>query len=205
MVSSIDILPTELRQPLLERAMLHADRGIASDASTHFSECIMPYVRQLALEEKDAEINDSLRNATIVDNGELLETHRWLSAKVDRWQGEQKVASGAQVEGQSNVRHARKRKVLLLGSGLVAGPAAEALASRSDIEVVHGALHSAWMAIHPSQTDSPECAASNDAISSSLLNRTYANSNSLVLDVTDETATSEAIANADVVVRRAST
>ncbi|KAI5481105.1 alpha-aminoadipic semialdehyde synthase [Pseudohyphozyma bogoriensis] len=105
-ISSIEILPSEL--PL--------------DASTHFSDSILPYVESLLKDPKSAgqdHLSKALRRATVVENGKLAKEHEGLYSLLDGVKG----------------TPALKKKALVLGSGLVAGPAIKVLCSRSDVEV----------------------------------------------------------------------
>lgn len=101
----------------------------AMDASEHFSSCILPYVRQLVVPSvSSADLNESLDRASIVNNGQLVHRHTWLQARVDS------LRPAGPLTHLSN----RKRKVLLLGSGLVASPAVEVFAARSDLHLAVG-------------------------------------------------------------------
>jgi alpha-aminoadipic semialdehyde synthase len=65
-----------------------------------------------------------MRNATIADNGKLTQAHEDLNAMLPT---------------KSSVNTGNDKKtVLLLGSGMVAGPLVEHLASRSDVKIVVG-------------------------------------------------------------------
>lgn len=110
LISTTDILPTEL----------------PTDASTHFSSRILPYVqRVLSQARPQDEIQHSIERAMIVSDGRLREQHTWLSEQVSAWR-------------QTSERRSKKKKVLLLGSGLVAGPAVEVFAARGDVELAIG-------------------------------------------------------------------
>ncbi|KAL8291280.1 hypothetical protein RQP46_002258 [Phenoliferia psychrophenolica] len=105
-ISSIEILPSQL--PL--------------DSSTHFSAAIMPYVASLLRDPASAEPNEEakgLRRATIVEGGKLTEKFTGLYELLKK-----------------SERVERRRKVLLLGSGLVAGPAVKVISSRSNIDLI---------------------------------------------------------------------
>ncbi|ORY32502.1 putative Saccharopine dehydrogenase [Naematelia encephala] len=181
LVSVVDILPTEL----------------AADASEHFSHCIMPYINHfISSPNVPGEVADSLQRATIVDSGELTRPHQWLKARVDSWNtnpGEEIVppiqtptSSWRGVEGAVRLRGKKqirrdggKKKVLLLGSGLVAGPAVEVFAARKDI----------LLAI-----------ASNNAVEAKALAKDSSNVETMLLDVSDEEALGRAVSSSDVVV-----
>jgi len=141
---SIDILPTAL--PL--------------DASRQFSREFYPYLRTLLQNIKsrgssqewnggsgeDAKLTDALEEATIAAGGQLRRKHQWLQPAVDKWHQRQRglghvdnnvpVQSGG--SGASRDAGLRKRKVLMLGSGMVAGPAVQEISRRKDVDLVIG-------------------------------------------------------------------
>ena len=119
-LSAIDILPTELPR----------------DASEHFSERLLPYIRQLAGDSRDPTLEESLDRATIVRSGTLTQPHTWLQSKVEAYRasfGSRDLSTRPRPEQRSV-----KKKVLLLGSGLVAGPAVEVFAARPDVHLIIG-------------------------------------------------------------------
>ena len=71
-------------------------------------------------------MTETLKRGTIVDQGTITKAHEWLLPRVTEWR---------QLYQPADERPLPKRKVLLLGSGLVAGPAAQVLGSRSDLIV----------------------------------------------------------------------
>lgn len=98
-------------------------------------------------------LDEAMRRATIARGGELINGHRWLEEGVEAWRKEVRGVSVASTstEGGSAVSSVadappltgaatssketmggRKKKVLMLGSGMVAGPAVEILAGRKD-------------------------------------------------------------------------
>ena len=113
---SVDILPSSL--PL--------------DASEHFCRVLMPYLNALIQEYRgrsvEQEYSEALKTATVAKDGQLHGTHTWLEAPLDKWR-----RSSPKLEGSP-----RKQKVLMLGSGMVAGPAVQELCKRSDVELVVG-------------------------------------------------------------------
>jgi alpha-aminoadipic semialdehyde synthase len=135
-VVAVDILPASLPR----------------DASVHFSEKLLRYMRVVVNDYKgingqDAEASESLKRATIASEGRLQQGREWLAEKVEAWrtsqgsQTESKVtASGASPENDGRTRHVaeRKKRVLVLGSGMVAGPAVDELAARPDVELIVG-------------------------------------------------------------------
>ncbi|GAA5839177.1 hypothetical protein JCM9279_002618 [Rhodotorula babjevae] len=151
-LSSVEILPS----------------AFPIDATEHFSRGLLPYVRYLlddpALKkegEDGKEIREALRRATLVEGGKLTERHEWLYEVLD----EAKNSS-------------RRRKAVVLGAGLVAGPAVRTLALRSDLDVV---------------------VASNDLPAAHALASDYTNVDAVHLDASDKAALSDLVASADVV------
>lgn len=115
---AVDILPTAL--PI--------------DASTHFSNVLVPYLESLVADYNGSDRGEpegALNRATVAREGKLAEKHAWLGEKVEAWR-----ASGSR-KTQATVR---KRRVLILGSGMVAGPAVSEICKRDDIELVVGKL-----------------------------------------------------------------
>lgn len=163
----------------------------AADSSTYFSGRLMPYVER-AVEHANGKpvINDAidqtLARARIVANSELVPKHEWLQDNVDKWRAEQSFAGGLLPQ---------KKKILLLGSGLVAGPAVEVFLKRPDVQLTIG--------MFTVNLTSPLCeltAASNNLHEAEALARNRRNVFSRSLDVSDDKALSEAVAAADVVV-----
>ncbi|KAI0001339.1 Saccharopine dehydrogenase-domain-containing protein [Russula compacta] len=133
-VVAVDILPASLPR----------------DASIHFSEKLLRYVRSVVNDYKgikgeDAEASDSLKRATIASEGRLQQRHEWLAEKVETWRAPQEswilskgTPSDVGFENDGRMRRTveRKRRVLVLGSGMVAGPAVDELAARPDVELI---------------------------------------------------------------------
>ncbi|WVF71526.1 hypothetical protein IAT40_006334 [Kwoniella sp. CBS 6097] len=171
LISSIDILPTEL----------------AADASAHFSSKILPLVRRALFpntrEGDAAQETDTLERAMIVNDGQLTTDHQWLGERVKAWQTETSSSSvyseSGDIKQTASSPRGGKKKILLLGSGLVAGPAVEVFASRPD---VHLAI------------------ASNNLSEARSHLKDRSNVEAISLDVSDEVAVSEAVAASDVVV-----
>lgn len=115
-IMSVDILPSSL--PL--------------DASQYFCRVLMPYLKAVIREYRGQsvgkEYSEALTRATVARDGQLQGIHAWLEDPLEKWR-----QSAAKLEGT-----ARKKKVLMLGSGMVAGPAVQELCKRSDIELVVG-------------------------------------------------------------------
>jgi alpha-aminoadipic semialdehyde synthase len=79
-----------------------------------------------------------------------MDKHEWLREKVDAWRKEQSTTSSSTFTPDTSTppdskkpsKHdqglLRTKRVLLLGSGMVAGPAVEKIAERSDVKLVVG-------------------------------------------------------------------
>ena len=124
-VVAVDILPASLPR----------------DASVHFSERLLRYVRSVVndykgAKDEDVEDSNALKRATIANHGRLEKRHEWLAPKVETWRVTQE-SRRRDIEGPGG--HASKKKrVLVLGSGMVAGPAVDELAGRPDVELIVG-------------------------------------------------------------------
>ena len=92
--------------------------SLPREASEHFSQALTPYLRALVRDEKSGEEADALDRATIARDGKLTERFTWLKERIGK--GE------------------RKKRVLVLGSGMVARPAVDELAKRADVHVIVG-------------------------------------------------------------------
>jgi alpha-aminoadipic semialdehyde synthase len=116
----------------------------AVDASTHFSACILPYVERLVSKTQiNDEISETLERAKIVKDGTITSEHSWLAPRVKGWRNTQASSSAAPAPSSSSTYlPERKKKVLLLGSGLVAGPAVDVFVARGDVELVIGTSRS---------------------------------------------------------------
>jgi len=117
---AVDILPTAL--PI--------------DASTHFSNVLVPYLESLIAGYKGSDQGKSkgvLDRATVAERGKLVEKHAWLGEKVGAWRDNNSERTQAA---------ATKRRVLMLGSGMVAGPAVSEICKRGDIDLIVGKLSS---------------------------------------------------------------
>nr|XP_019010907.1 alpha-aminoadipic semialdehyde synthase [Kwoniella pini CBS 10737]OCF49688.1 alpha-aminoadipic semialdehyde synthase [Kwoniella pini CBS 10737] len=162
LISSIDILPSEL----------------AADASSHFSSKILPYVRRALFPDSQgdkAAEEDTLNKAKIVEQGKILEPHSWLLPKVEAWKSS--VTNGH--SSNSTDATSQPKKILLLGSGLVAGPAVEVFAARPDVHLSIASNNLSEARSH-------------------VKNRT--NVEAISLDVGDQVALREAVSASDVVV-----
>ena len=145
---SVDILPASI--PL--------------DASRSFSDALMPHLTAaIAWQGELAETGTAappypavLERATIAKDGMLTAKHAWLLPSVEAYHSAQakeqtsalpasdasavlSESTPADVEWRAAGRHTPKKKILLLGSGMVAQPTVDMLAAREDIELVIGA------------------------------------------------------------------
>ena len=91
------------------------------------------------------EIAKTLERAKIVNEGVITSEHSWLAPRVEGWRNTQAGSSSrsaptpdAAQAVKSSIMKDKRKKVLLLCSGLVAGPAVDVFVSRGDIELVIG-------------------------------------------------------------------
>lgn len=132
---SVDILPSEL--PL--------------DASQHFSNALMPYLRSLIRQEQnntsgsDKDRLDALDRATIARDGSLTKGHEWLYTPLKAL-SDKKAPSSTKPSATPPSTQSKKlpngvypkKKILLLGSGMVAKPAVDEFLKRPDVHLVVG-------------------------------------------------------------------
>ncbi|KAF7299176.1 hypothetical protein MIND_00866300 [Mycena indigotica] len=109
--------------------------SIPYDASQHFSKALSPYLDALITHyQTGAPLSLELQRATIASNGRLAPQHEWLwEANLSPYRAQRNEASSSSAVPETIIR---KQKVLLLGSGMVAGPVVETLSQRRDIELV---------------------------------------------------------------------
>lgn len=81
------------------------------------------------------EIANTLDRAKIIDRGRITPEHSWLAPRVEAWRNTQ---DDVPERRPASIPSKRKKKVLLLGSGLVAGPAVDVFVQRGDIDLVIG-------------------------------------------------------------------
>jgi alpha-aminoadipic semialdehyde synthase len=96
---------------------------------------------------EDAEASDAVKRATIASEGRLQQGREWLAEKVEVWRSSQRPrtedkrpASDTNSENGGRMKRSfeREKRVLVLGSGMVAGPAVDELAARTDVELIVG-------------------------------------------------------------------
>jgi len=131
---SVDILPASM--PM--------------DASKHFSSVLGPYLVGLIEQGLTGQVGDyssALESATIAKMGHLTKKHEWLRPLVEPYiqepnkerkkikeDGGEPVATGRESRG-----YGRKR-ILLLGSGMVAQPVVDYLVCKQGVELMIGML-----------------------------------------------------------------
>jgi alpha-aminoadipic semialdehyde synthase len=93
-------------------------------------------------------VSRTVKQASIAESGQLTTRHQWLQAMVNALSSTGTIptakaggGTGSKTTNSVDKRSAPK-SVLLLGSGLVAGPAVDVLAGRSDVRLVIGNLSS---------------------------------------------------------------
>ncbi len=111
--------------------------SIPLNASRGFSQALVPYLESLIASysgDNSGDRIEALNRATIVNKGELAPKHQWLQERVDAWR-----ASTTKPTTSSH-GNLKAKRVLMFGSGMVAGPAVDKLAERSDVRLVIGGL-----------------------------------------------------------------
>ncbi|KAJ7696052.1 Saccharopine dehydrogenase-domain-containing protein [Mycena rosella] len=167
--------------------------SIPFDASEHFSNALLPYLGTLIDRYRSTKwgvLGPALDRATIAAEGRLAEKHYWLQESVTKFRAEGppivatppaapvEVTSddGGVVIGSMGVG---KKKMLLLGTGMVAGPAVEEIARRVDVELI---------------------IASNSYIEAAKLAQHYPNVQYRVMDIKEKDSYERLISGADVVI-----
>lgn len=89
----------------------------------------------------------ALDRATIARNGKLVGKHGWLQEAVNTfYETSNDVLQKDEKEERNELQPAqqpavlRKKKLLMLGSGMVAGPAVDEIAKRADVQLLVGGL-----------------------------------------------------------------
>jgi len=99
---------------------------------------------QSLIREKDegGGYSEALDRVTVAKGRELVGKHKWLEEPLATW-GDSFVL--ADVGGESTMQRpskdagvVRKKRVLMLGSGIVAGPAVDEICKRGDVELLVG-------------------------------------------------------------------
>ncbi|GAA5990344.1 hypothetical protein JCM10908_007326 [Rhodotorula pacifica] len=135
------------------------------DATKQFSKALLPYIRQLLDDPRletaaaaSSATGEALRRATLIRDGQLEPKYRWVLDLIDK----------------SSKRH----KAVVLGAGLVAGPAIRTLSSRANVDVT---------------------IASNDLRAAKALAQDRPNVEAVFLDAADVNELAKLIQSADVV------
>lgn len=141
---SVDILPTAL----------------PNEASQHFSAALYPYLKTLIKEYRETAAGeeykpsgqernrlDALHRATVARDGVLREPFQWLESPLGVWRqslaktqpsSTQNVPSSPSISSLGIVLPEKQKKVLVLGSGMVAAPAIDEICSWKDTQLVVG-------------------------------------------------------------------
>ncbi|KAH9058857.1 Saccharopine dehydrogenase-domain-containing protein [Lactarius vividus] len=162
-VVAVDILPASLPQ----------------DASVHFSERLLRYVRSIVndykgAKDEDAEASNALKGATIASHG-----RQGSGVPLRIYEGMIPLICVPLSEGRGESVAKKKRRVLVLGSGMVAGPAVDELAGRPDIELI---------------------VASNSLQEAEQLVAVHPNARALLVTIDDQTQVSQLIKESDIVI-----
>ncbi|KAJ7459741.1 Saccharopine dehydrogenase-domain-containing protein [Mycena latifolia] len=166
--------------------------SIPLDASEHFSTALLPYLKTLIEYYRTGKwdaLGPALDQATIAANGKLAEKHYWLQDSVNKFRIEGPATvtvpppTNVEITSDDGVvigsMGMRKKKVLLLGSGMVAGPAVDEIARREDVELL---------------------IASNSYLEAQRLAKHYTNVQYRVIDMKEEDSYSTLISEADLVI-----
>ncbi|KAL1742987.1 Saccharopine dehydrogenase-domain-containing protein [Schizophyllum fasciatum] len=164
-IMSVDILPASL----------------PFDASMHFSTVLYPYLEDLLVRyaHGEARFSDAVERAIIARDGQLQGPHEWLKEAAFAGDAKATAVSGSEAGEPRDHGVLRRKRVLMLGSGMVAGPAVETIASRSDVQLVIASN---------SLEEAQKLAAENEGVE-------YR-----VVDMADESALAPLVAEADVVI-----
>ncbi len=153
---AVDILPTALPREASE----HFCAALVPYLRTVVRQYLTPVAKEGREEEKE-EKELELERAVVASGGALREEHQWLEEPLGLWRDHQcglsqsHWAAAAQVGAQSDSRGAaaaaaaddesgdmaggvRKKRVLMLGSGMVAGPAVDEITRHGDVELLIG-------------------------------------------------------------------
>ncbi|KAI0631584.1 Saccharopine dehydrogenase-domain-containing protein [Trametes polyzona] len=175
---AVDILPTAL--PL--------------EASQHFSTAFLPYLRSVLAGYKQPgsepspdsrKTHEALERATVASGGELRSSFEWLRKPLAVWKDSVQSAATRATNASGKEKPAPapgvqpRKKVLMLGSGMVAPPAVAELCKRRDVELV---------------------VASNSLADARQLTAPYPNATPVHVDVNDPAAVERLVAGADVVI-----
>ena len=197
---AVDILPTAL--PL--------------EASQHFSQAFLPYLRSVISgytgkqdeSARAAETREALERATVANRGELSSSFEWLRRPLGVWKDSVRTATApeSRSEAESTGERDRKehagirptKKVLMLGSGMVAPPAVAEICSRPDVQLVVGE----FLLVTATSVDAKiDATASNILSDAERLTAPHPNATPVLVDMSDPEAVERLVAEADVIVR----
>ena len=110
----------------------------------------------------DGTFPPDLERATIASGGVLAEKHQWLQPSVDEFRksrqleetASNKIWSGSAEPCETETTttatgHIRKKRILMLGSGMVAAPAVDFIAQRNDVELIIGIFKNYSVVVQP--------------------------------------------------------
>lgn len=158
-IMSVDILPTALPLEASEsfsKGILPYVRGVLRRYRGSWNEAEKDSKSESKREEWD--VDEALARATIAEGGALKEKHEWLWDLVDAHRNSvPQISVAAQPQlgkvqsenelvekkktANNSLRPEPSKTVLMLGSGMVAGPAVEEICRRKDVKLVLGKLN----------------------------------------------------------------
>ena len=111
----------------------------------------------------DGTLPPDLERATIASGGVLADKHQWLQPSVDEFRkarqpketapdaiwSESAELCEAETTTAAATGHTRKKRILMFGSGMVAAPAVDFIAQRSDVELIIGISKSYSVLVQP--------------------------------------------------------
>ena len=159
---------------------------------------------------EDPAIAEALERATVASGGELRPPFACLRGPLGVWKDSVAKACAAVPATPSAAEDAKKgaaapgaiakKRVLMLGSGMVAPPAVAELCSRPDVHVVVGqsfVTWKTWFALKPTFTYT----ASNVLADAERLTKPFSNATPVLVDTNDSAAVERLVAEVDVVIR----
>ncbi|KAH9846018.1 Saccharopine dehydrogenase-domain-containing protein [Lenzites betulinus] len=188
-------LPAHLPS-LTTMAVDNLPTAVPLEASQHFSKAFLPYLRSVLAGYSSSDVQgkesgktreaEALERATVTSGGELRQGWEWLRGPLGVWNdGLEASASSDTVSGavdaakKSTSTGMHPKKVLTLGSGMVAPPAIKELCRRPDVQLV---------------------VASNVLEDAKRLTAPYENATPVRVDVSDPVAVERLVASCDVVI-----
>lgn len=221
-IMSVDILPTALPLEASEsfsKGILPYVRGVLRRYRGSWNEAEKDTKSEDKREEW--EVDEALARATIAEGGALKEKHEWLWDLVDahrnsapqtsvaaqpqlgKVQSENELVEEKKTANQS-LRPEPSKTVLMLGSGMVAGPAVEEICRRKDVRLVLGKLHSITLTscfLNLGPDEIMRFTASDQPVRNAALCDKHENATSVVVDMSRPSEVEELVKRADVVIR----